>query len=515
MRSFLIKLYSPTYMVALFLITLLSSCKKFIEIDPPNDRVTEANVFGNDNTAAAVLTGIYSNIASMGVLTTLNTNINLLTISKLGSLSADELSLWSGATDIEKAYYRNALQTNYTGSSVISAGEEMWNRCYGYIYDCNQAIEGVAGSTLLTPAVQQQLLGEGKFLRAFLYFYLINLYGDVPLVTGTNVEYNKQLPRSSKAELYAFLISDLKEAQNMLSASFLNSGLKPYTLNPERVRPTRWAATALLARAYLYSDNYDAAQSEATAVIDQASLFDVAGVPLTSVFLKNSKEAIWQLQPVVAGWNTMYFRWFALGAAPVGFTTTKSVSVSSSLYNSFEEGDSRKTSWVGTYTTTSPAATFYYPYKYKGGQNTAITATNPGPITEYHMVLRLAEQYLIRAEARAKLNNISGAVADLNVLRTRARATPTVSVPNPLPNLPATLTQTETLTAVMQERKVELFTEWAHRWLDIKRTGNVNSIMSIATPLKGGTWEITDQLYPLPANDLLFNKNLAQNEGYE
>lgn len=497
------------FYVFVFAVTLMG-CKKFIDVGPPTTSLTEVNVFDNDLTATAAVTGIYSNMSNRGL-----TTIDLLTFSKLGGLSADEFDLWSGAEPKERAYYKNELQSIPGGSSAgISAGGELWNVCYTYVYSCNQAIAGLSGSSRLNPLVKQQLLGEVKFLRAFMYTYLVNLYGDVPLVTGTDPEVNRLVQRSPVGKVYELVVSDLKEAQTLLSASYLNSALAPYTSNIERTRPTKWAATALLARTFLYIGDNAAAEAEATSVINQSSLFDVATVGLNSVFLKNSKEAIWQLQPVTNGWNTIDARWFDLAASPMGFTLTKSVYLSSFLYNSFEPGDNRKVNWVGSYATVSPAATYYFPSKYKAGSNSAITATNAAAITEYHMMLRMGEQYLIRAEARARQGNISGSISDLNVLRTRARAIPTTGVPNPLPNLSVSLSQSQVIDAVMHERKVELFSEWGHRWIDLKRTNNVNAVMSIATPLKGGAWQPTDRFYPVFSEELSRNPNLTQTPGY-
>jgi hypothetical protein len=125
------------------------------------------------------------------------------------------------------------------------------------------------------------------------------------------------------------------------------------------------------------------------------------------------------------------------------------------------------------------------------------------PPAEYPMILRLAEQYLIRAEARAQQNNLIGSQSDLNVIRTRAG----------LPNTSAS-TQQDLLSAIYRERQFELFTEMGHRWLDLKRTGSVDMIMNTETPQKGGIWKTTDQLYPLPLSEIQADINLTQNPGY-
>src|SRR5207245_162544 len=101
--------------------------------------------------------------------------------------------------------------------------------------------------------------------------------------------------------------------------------------------------------------------------------------------------------------------------------------------------------------------------------------------TEYYMMLRLAEQYLIRAEARAQQNNLAGSILDLNVIRTRAG----------LQNLSASLTQAQVLRAVEQERRIELFAELGHRWLDLKRTGQATAILAPIKP----NWNSNAQLY--------------------
>lgn len=493
--------------IGIILTVSLGGCKKFIEVTPPTNAVTEAVVFNNDLTATAAVTGLYSTISNAGF-----TSTDLLTFSKLAGLSADELSLWSGANMSEKAYYQNALFSTFGTQTVSNAGPELWNTCYPYLYKCNQIVEGVSKSNSLSPFVSKQLVGEVKFLRAFLYFYLVNLYGDVPLVTGLDPKVNRKLPRTSKADVYSFIIADLKDAQGLLSTDFLSSDLKTSTV--ERIRPTKWAATALLARAYLYVGDYAKAETEATSVINQTSLFNVSTTPLNNVFLKNSNEAIWQLQPVTQSWNTLEARLFDLNASPAGFSYSKSVSISNVLYNAFEPGDDRKVIWMGSYNDGSSPTPYYFPAKYKAGFNNLVTAANPGALTEYEMVLRLAEQFLIRAEARARQGNVSDAVADLNIIRTRARAIPTITVPNPLPDLPITLSPSQTVDAVIQERRVELFTEWGHRWLDLKRTEMVDAVMGAVTPGKGGTWQTTDQLYPIPISDLKYNNNLTQNAGY-
>ena len=387
------------------------------------------------------------------------------------------------------AYYTNSLTSTNTG------GPDYWNNIYPVLYVINSAVQGLTTSNGLTPAVKQQLLGEAYFMRAFCYFYLVNLYGDVPLVTGIDYTVNSVLPRAPKLQVWQQISSDLKTAQSLLSANYLDASL--LTQTNERIRPTIGASNALLARAYLYQQQWDSAITVSTAVINNTSLYSLD--TLNGVFLTNSNEAIWQLQPVNAGQSTQDAILFVLpSSGPDGFAFP--VYLDTLLVNTFEPGDLRRVNWVDS--VIASGITYYYPYKYKALPVQAVNDIYPPP-TEYTMVLRLGEQYLIRAEAEAQKNDIADAATDLNTIRNRAG----------LPNTTAT-TQTDLLQAIYHERRVELFTEWGQRWLDLKRTSTVSATMNVVTPLKGGTWSDYKQWYPISLHEIQTDPNLVQNSGY-
>jgi starch-binding outer membrane protein, SusD/RagB family len=477
------------FIIPLILIILVqTSCRKFVDVNTPPDRVTQENIFSNDQTAVTVITGIYGSMYRQGA-----------DISKYCGLLADELVLWSGADLDHVGYYINFLISNATKNT----GKETWNSYYNFIFTCNAAIEGLNASSSLTTDIKKQLLGEAYFLRSWFYFYLVNLYGDVPLAVGTDPEINRVLARSSKQAVYQLIENDLLKAQELLNAEYVNGQLIPYTTGTsERVRPTKWAATALLARAYLYTGEYAKAETEASKVIAYSALFSM--VPYANIFLKNNREAIWQLQPTDVGWNTWDARMFHLAAVPVGLSNSKPVYLSPFLLGTFENNDQRRRQWVDSLI--SGGITYYFPSKYKvGAQNASVTSA--GALTEYSMMLRLSEQYLIRAEARTRLGNLPGAIDDLDKIRGRA-AVPLVAITNP------GISQSNLLNAILHERQVELFTEWGHRWFDLRRSDQLNTIMQVVTPTKGGTWESTDQLLPIPYNELLYSPNLTQNSGY-
>ncbi len=123
-------------------------------------------------------------------------------------------------------------------------------------FSCNSVIEGLENSSKLSPGVRTELLGEAKFMRAFFYFYLTNLFGDVPLLLTSDYKHNSSSGKSSTTAIYSQMIADLQEAQSGLSTEYMDGQLKPYNSIIEKLRPNRWAATALLARVYLYNNDF-------------------------------------------------------------------------------------------------------------------------------------------------------------------------------------------------------------------------------------------------------------------
>jgi len=276
------KIYRIRFILCSLLLSLcITGCSKLVETDSPYTSTNAGNVYTTDATAVAVLTGIYTQISS-----TSSSGISISGISLYGGLSADEFSLniATGFVFGTIACYKNA-QTSLSASNTI----DMWSGIYPYIFDVNVAIEGLNASNSLTPAVKQQLLGEAKFMRAFFYFYLTNLYGDVPLVLSTDYTKTATVPRAAKAQVYSQIIQDLKDAQGLLSSKYVDVSV--IANSTERTRPNLWAATALLARVYLYMGDYSNAETQATMVINNSSLYSIN--TLASAFLKNNSEAAW------------------------------------------------------------------------------------------------------------------------------------------------------------------------------------------------------------------------------
>ncbi len=458
-----------TTLFCFILLVTGSSCKKFITADVPRTSLVGASVFENDSTAKAAMTGIY-NAMMLNLGTTSGLSQNL---SSYPGLSADELlSYATGAATNEFA--QNSLTP---GNNTVSI---LWRDLYRYIYISNSVIEGLSVNTGVSPAVKARVTGEAKFVRAFCYFYLVNLFGDVPLLLTTDYRVNAVSVRHATQQVYQQIIDDLNEARNALDGDYSFS-------STQRIRPNKWAATALLSRVHLYIGNWLAAEELAGSVIAYTPLFSLKN-NLNDVFLKNSTEAIWQLMSSVLNYNTWEGSYYILITVPNMFA------LSPSLNNIFNDNDLRKSNWIGRFN--SGSQTYLFPHKYKIRGGVAGTSLN-----EYAMILRLAEQYLIRGEARARQNNLTGGVSDLNIIRNRAGLTDTTIT-----------TQEGLLKEIAKERQRELFTEMGHRWFDLKRTSRTNDVLG---PFKGTSWDSHDVLYPIPQSDIINNPNLTQNTGYE
>lgn len=322
MRSIL-KLGKSPAIISFIILATTSSCRKLVEVNAPTTSISMKNVYTNDMTAAAVLTGIYSRLSASGLIGTDLTSIGFTT-----GLSSDELTLYSGYGDPRlRKYYQNKLTAD---------APEFWGPIYNEIYILNSAIDGLNNSNSLTPAVKNQLLGEAKFTRGFCYFYLTNLYGDVPLILITDYKKNNIMSRTPKVQVWQQITADLKDAKSLLSSDYRDASLLTKTI--ERVRPTKWAAIALLARSYLYTDDWKNAEIESTEIINNSDTYKLDS--LHQVFLRNSNESIWQLQPVNLGSNTEDAKTYIIPATgPSGYTP---VYLSPQIISSFELNDQRK-----------------------------------------------------------------------------------------------------------------------------------------------------------------------------
>jgi hypothetical protein len=251
----------------------------------------------------------------------------------------------------------------------------------------------------------------------------------------------------------------------------------------------------MLAKVYLYLNDWAAAEAQATKVISNSNFSLEPN--LADVFLSRSQEAVLQLQPK-PNQNTMDANMYILSGSSNLYAQFKPIALRPGFTHLFEQGDNRFAKWIGQVTVpangATPGITYYYPFKYK---------KTTGATTEYLMVLRLAEQYLIRAEARAEQNKLLGAKDDIDRIRSRAG----------LGGVTIT-TKEDMLNTIAHERQVELFTEWGNRWFDLKRKGTIDAVMANAAIQKGSVWTSYAKLFPIPQSEIQANGHLTQNPGY-
>tara|TARA_R110002050_G_scaffold30192_4_gene77147 strand:- start:2919 stop:4307 length:1389 start_codon:yes stop_codon:yes gene_type:complete len=453
------------YVSFVFFLLCLYGCEDYVNVDFPNSQVVGDMVFESDPLATAAVDGIYhqmfnpENFASGGQGS----------VTAVAGLSADELKASPFSPTLGEFNQNNIDPSNSRNNAV-------WSSAYNNIYAVNAALEQLENSNHVSQDLRQQLRGEVYFLRAFIYFYLVNLYGELPLVTSTNFDDNALAYRVSTDEVYQLIISDLQQARTLLAEAYRTG---------ERTQANYYTATALLARVSLFNGQWQDASNFSSEVIEATGLYTL-NENLNDVFLANSTEAIWQLKPI--GGNTNEGDLFILNSSPAsGYLDP--VYLRESFVNTFASDDLRLLQWINTFEIDNQL--FYYPYKYKIGLSTNAPS-------EYSMVLRLAEMYLIRAEARYALNDNQGALEDLNTIRERAG----------LQSL--TISGTLLMDAIQKEKKKEFMVEWGHRWLDLKRWNLQGQVLS---PLKPD-WQMTDNLYPIPAQELERDPNLDQNLGY-
>jgi starch-binding outer membrane protein, SusD/RagB family len=469
--------------ISILLLLLTASCKKLIEIPPPVSMITSSQVFSGDAQALSAMSDVYFNMSTQFY------SFSNCYMTVLGGLSADDLQLFDHTNAPFLQFQQDNLSfDNYNSATLV------WAPAYNYIYGANAVIEGLQGFNGVSAALKTELTGEAEFVRAYCNFYLVNLFGDIPLVNSINYLKTGLLARTPAAQVYQAIIADLVDAQGKLA--------KDYTYgNGQRIVPNYWAATALLARVYLYLGRYSDAYAQSNTILTGGiGLYGLA--PLNGVFNVNSNEAIWQLQSVVS--QSPYFNGTGDGyiLIPTELNTNDFVPnyyLSSTLLDSFEPNDQRRNVWVDS--TVYYSVKYYFPYKYILGYGQVAPG---GTAPQYYTMLRLSEQYLIRAEAEAHSvgNGLSGAVADLNVVRNRAG----------LPNYAGdSASLTAVMNAIMHENQVEFFCEWGHRWFDLKRWGTATTVLSTE---KGLTVSQNALLWPIPPGDLKTDPNLTQNKGY-
>lgn len=449
------------FFTVVLIVLQLIACENYLEPENPKDQINNSNVFTDDRLANSALVTVYSSMRNSGFLSGTVDGYGLL----MGCLSDDLEVVNTLDTD-----YRSFYQGTFTSST--RAIESIWSSSYKQIFIVNNVLEGLNSSdATVSENVSNQLKGEALAVRGILHFYLTQTYGAVPYITSIDYNINKQIAKTSSAVAMQKAIGDLKAAEELL--------LEVYP-TAEKTRINKSVVQAFLARMYLYQENWGMAKVYAQLLIDNP-MYELDA--LDKVFLKGSKSAIWQFKPVVEGANTLEGGTYIFTTLPAPY-----IKLSSEILNSFEVGDLRKSIW--TKEVQNEQNRHANKYKLR-----AASATSQ----EYSVVIRLEEMYLIAAEACAELNDFENSNKMLNTLRKRAGLAD-VNVAD----------KSAAIERILKERRVELFCEYGHRFLDLKRRNKLELLESIKS-----NWQPYFNLWPLPENELLLNPNLApQNQGY-
>ncbi len=436
--------------ISIFLLTILflASCD-VLNVEPTNS-IPESEAYKTKSDVQRGILGAYNSMQSLSYY-----GLTYLTFADL--LSDNLINPPNATASSYREVDNNAILPENT--SV----EGIWNAIYDALNVTNKVISVVPTLDFLTQDEKDKALGELYFLRALHHFNLVNYFEKIPLKLEPTVGLGSiDAPRNSVEEVYNQIKTDLLEAINKIP-----DGTSP-------IRANKNTARALLARVYLYNKEYAKAEEMASAVIDSKKFTLLSDYK--SIFKDYSAETIFEVDftPLDRNRVAQYFY-------PLTLNGRGEVAPAVSFYQSFDPEDLRLTDIFGLSGTTP------YVKKYSdlatGGDNI--------------IVLRLGEMYLIRAEARAHLQNNDGALADLNIIRKRAGLADYFSI-----------NSAEILLAIEQERGFELAYE-GHRWFDLVRTNRAIDLIETVN-------NVNQYLLPIPQSELNSNKHsgMTQNEGY-
>lgn len=441
-------------------ILLLMSCDDLLEVDAPINQIGTTQVFNDQQTANSALAGLYARLRDHSVITGSYDGFGAL----LGTYT-DDLDYYLTDQNRYTDIYLNQQQESNT---VIL---DLWGLAYEQIYQANSIIYGTEHSTVLSDTDKNRIKGEVLFVRSLIYYYLQQLFDEIPYTTSLDYEYNRKLTKTGPAALLEQLESDLAEAITLLSDNYRDA---------ERIYPNRKSAELLLARIYLQQGEWALAEQMAETIL-QSPLYQFQ-TNINDVFHKSGTHILWQLKPENSG-DATEESWTYYSE------TLHMYAITLDLINCFDDNDLRKQTWI---TQVPINNSFWYrmdKYKNRSGSNT----------NEYSVILRLEEVYFILAEALAKQNRYNEALPYLNATRVRAGLTAFTSLSGENFN-----------NELMAEKRREFFAEFGHRFIDLKRWNKLSVLSAVKS-----NWADYKKSWPLPQSELLLNPNLKpQNTGY-
>ncbi len=453
------------YTLLIFIATAgLSSCQKHLDPSPVNF-VSDADPIFDATSSQTALRAVYRQLGSSGYY-----GENYVTLGYFPTGDVKNLTT-GGAANLVNVNFR-ADDANFNAA---------WVAIYLTINRANNVIARVPAvqDPTFTDAAKNQIIGEAKFIRALAYFDIARAWGgaQIVLTPTTSIDNIPKVKRSTQAQTYDQVEKDLSEAEAVL----------PDVVN--RIRATKRTVWALKARLYLYRQQWDKAEEYASKLI-AATDYELVK-PFSAWFTNDvvtSRESIFELQFSAINPSTIrqQMQHPTNGGTYRYAPTDKFVQL---LNDPAISGG--RSALIGKVVQSGTTLWFGNLYYRKN-------STDPA------YIFRIAEMYLIRAEARAQLNNLSavnGALADLNKVRDRAGILPSTAV-----------TQSEILLAIENERRVEFAWE-GHRWFDLARTGRAKVVLEAIDPnIKVDAHEY---LFPIPVTQIqLDRENLDQNPVY-
>lgn len=480
------KRYFLSLLSVAVLLTGLAGCKKDLQ-ENPRTFISPENFFNNPESYELAVKGVYTDISGFY-------EANAMMMREMFS---DICAPPSSAFEQALPTYRNAHEPFFYNV------REMWSTAYSIIKSANFILSKLPDAPL-DDAKKRALMGESRFLRGFAYFQLVQFFGDVPLRKMPVENFSDvTLARSSQAEVYDFILEDLNYAEaNLPDAA------------PQTGRVYKLAATALLAKVYLTmagfplnkTEHYADARDKALTVINSGRFTlpdDYSKVFHNTTY---TSESIWeQLYEVSSGGNPLHrLTSTAVGYVPLLLPATWFI-------NSFPAGDQRR-SWGIQENYMDPNGNKLPPFFQKFVNTDYInTGIGPdGPVAYTIPYLRLAEMYLIAAEAENEMNGPANAYQYINKIRWRARINK--ADPTNVPDL-AGLSKDEFKTTVLMERKWELHLEGS-TWTDLKRTNTLSRIQQIRGTTLIHPIGVYNETWYIPDVEIT-NNNIPQNPAYQ
>jgi len=474
-------------LLALLVLTAtLTSCQDFLNLKPEY-QISDQSFYQNQNDFETALVGVYStmrglyntsNILYMTELTTDNTEI------QWSSPAADEMQMDQNAVTPTNNYVRSVWSTClYT----ISQSTNILNRIDAVNFD---------------QATKDRIKGEAQFLRAFNYFYLVRLFGNVPIANQTFTSPAQvaaaDLTLKSSEEVYQLILSDLTSAETLL----------PTALNTNRTRASQMTAKTLLGKVYLTRKNYDLAATKLKEVIDSKQYSLVADYKaLSTNGNTNLVETILEVdylsgQSLGNNYSALFTPAItSMAIFPNNLQGAGRIVPTLDMVNAYETSDARKAISVNDSVTLIGGKKSYSRYGLKFVDFKA-TDLNDGAVT--FTILRYADVLLMYAEVLNEQGKTADALPYLNQIRQRAKLTALSG-----------LSQADMRLAVERERRVEFLYE-GHRWFDLVRTGRAQTVLNAHYASQKLNFSLQDfeQLFPIPQAEIDLNPALKQNPGY-